>query len=107
MVIIHWGRVCIGTDAASYFEKRFPDVDPINDEGVNANCAEWLLSITTKVCLQWLNTPVNCHNFAMGLPHAGRIDCNQDGGSSRQQEASSHSVCRSFRALYCGLGFEK
>lgn len=34
----------------SYFEKRFPDVKPLDIEGgQNANCAEWLLTITTKV----------------------------------------------------------
>ncbi|CAL8472002.1 g11544 [Coccomyxa elongata] len=52
VIILLRGRIVYfgdnGTDAASYFEKRFPDVDPISNEGVNANCAEWLLSITTK-----------------------------------------------------------
>ncbi len=36
-------------DAASYFEKRFPDVEPMDSNGANANCAEWLLSVTTQV----------------------------------------------------------
>ncbi len=39
-----------GFHAVSYFEKRFPDMEPLDIEGgQNANCAEWLLSITTKV----------------------------------------------------------
>lgn len=39
-----------GVDAVSYFGRRFPDVESIDSpDGDNANCAEWLLSITTKV----------------------------------------------------------
>ena len=40
-----------GLDAIDYFEKRFPDLDKMPTSGNNANCAEWLLSITTKVPL--------------------------------------------------------
>ena len=38
-----------GLDPIDYFEKRFPDLDKMPTSGDNANCAEWLLSITTKV----------------------------------------------------------
>ena len=40
-----------GLDAIDYFEKRFPDLDKMPTSGDNANCAEWLISITTKVPL--------------------------------------------------------
>ena len=41
-----------GSYAIDYFEGRFPDLGKMPTSGDNANCAEWLLSITTKV--PWL-----------------------------------------------------
>ena len=38
-----------GVDAISYFESRFPDLPKMPTTGDNANCAEWLHSITTQV----------------------------------------------------------
>ena len=43
--------MCAGLDAIGYFERRFPDLDKMPTTGDNANCAEWLLSITTKVAI--------------------------------------------------------
>lgn len=38
-----------GVDAIDYFERRFPELDRMPTSGANANCAEWLLSVTTQV----------------------------------------------------------
>ena len=38
-----------GVDAIDYFERRFPDLNKMPTSGANANCAEWLLSVTTQV----------------------------------------------------------
>ena len=38
-----------GTDSLSYFEKHFPDLTSMEASAGNPSCAEWLLTITTKV----------------------------------------------------------
>ncbi|CAL5220797.1 g2870 [Coccomyxa viridis] len=52
VIILLSGRIVYfgnnGLDPIDYFEKRFPDLDKMPTSGDNANCAEWLLSITTK-----------------------------------------------------------
>ena len=44
-----WISMVAGVDAIDYFERRFPDLDKMPTSGANANCAEWLLSVTTQV----------------------------------------------------------
>ena len=73
---VRFGQACVptrcaGVAAVSYFERTFPDVTGSEDGG-RGNCAEWLLSVTTKAPCLPATGPLSVHELSWSACFAAK-----------------------------------
>ena len=93
-----------GTQAAQYFAKHFPDL-PTFQNSMSINRAEWLVMVTTKVCMAHRSSLAwHVHLYILQGPEVRlRLQADRDGRAAEFAAAYAGSeLCRANMQLMLG-----